>query len=363
MPTTIPDTIHQGFLVRPATGQDLSGLLALAKVAGKGFTSLPENKAFLKARLKTVEASFANALPTEKRDYLFVMEELASSRVVGVSSLIVHVQAMCHYEIISRVLEASYAHKLVAHSVLQCADSFADTSELATLFLHPDYRVARRGEFLSRCRLLFMAMHQQECADCVIAEMRGYYDEQGLSPLWEALGKRFFKSTPDEVADLVRQYGSRYIKDLLPKEAVYIDLLPKAARDSIGAVLEATKPALSILQKEGFRQTNFVDIVDGGPVIACSSKDVKTTRLSRLVTVEAVTPELSLLARQWVMLCVENKMILTLCELLDNQIILPASVNVPLSIKAGDKVMIAPFDFPDNAAVASITSVKQEGSV
>lgn len=41
------------------------------------------------------------------------------------------------------------------------------------------------------------------------------------------------------------------------------------ARDVIGQVHPQTAPARAVLEKEGFRYRNYIDIFDGGPTLEC----------------------------------------------------------------------------------------------
>ncbi|VTN82876.1 Arginine N-succinyltransferase [Klebsiella pneumoniae] len=42
-----------------------------------------------------------------------------------------------------------------------------------------------------------------------------------------------------------------------------------------------------MLEKEGFRYLNYIDIFDGGPTLECDIDRVRAIRKSRLVTTEA----------------------------------------------------------------------------
>lgn len=66
-------------------------------------------------------------------------------------------------------------------------------SELCSLFLQAGHRSGLNGRLLSKARFLFIAHFPELFGDKVIAEMRGYSDESGVSPLWEGLVRRFFK--------------------------------------------------------------------------------------------------------------------------------------------------------------------------
>ncbi|MCX2581823.1 arginine N-succinyltransferase, partial [Klebsiella pneumoniae] len=66
------------------------------------------------------------------------------------------------------------------------------SSELCTLFLDQERRENQNGKFLSKIRLMFIAAFKQYFEKKLIAEMRGYSDENGCSPFWDAIGHHFF---------------------------------------------------------------------------------------------------------------------------------------------------------------------------
>jgi arginine N-succinyltransferase len=66
---------------------------------------------------------------------------------------------------------------------------------------------------------------------------------------------------------------------------VYITLLPPEAKAVIGLVHEQTRPALRMLECEGFAWTGMVDMFDAGPIITCPLKDIRVVRESRRAVV------------------------------------------------------------------------------
>ena len=58
----------------------------------------------------------------------------------------------------------------------------------------------------------------------------------------------------------------------------------------IGEVHPQTAPARAVLEKEGFRYRNYVDIFDGGPTLECDIDRVRAIRKSRLVDVSEGQP-------------------------------------------------------------------------
>ncbi len=72
----------------------------------------------------------------------------------------------------------------------------------------------------------------------------------------------------------------------------------------IGEVHPQTAPARAVLEKEGFRYRNYVDIFDGGPTLECDIDRVRAIRKSRLVdrypkaSLRRVTGQLCLVANE-----------------------------------------------------------------
>jgi arginine N-succinyltransferase len=71
------------------------------------------------------------------------------------------------------------------------------------------------------------------------------------------------------------------IAELMPKHPIYIHLLPEEAQAVIGRVHPNTEPACRLLQSEGFRYENYVDIFDAGPTLAARPNEVRAIRRSR----------------------------------------------------------------------------------
>jgi hypothetical protein len=62
-------------IVRPVQVTDLPALLALARQAGCGLTSLPANEERLLHRLRWAQRTFAEQVERADADYLFVLED------------------------------------------------------------------------------------------------------------------------------------------------------------------------------------------------------------------------------------------------------------------------------------------------
>lgn len=272
-------------IIRPITEADLSALSEIAQESGIGFTSLPVNLALLQKKIAKAEASFSKSVSTPgSESYLFVMVDAESNQVIGTTGIEASVgleDAFYHYHI-SKAVHAS--RELNVHNtveLLTLCNDYTGVSEICTLFLREKSRSGIHGRFLSKVRFLFMMEHRERFSDTVIAEMRGVSDEQGRSPFWEWLETHFF-SVDFPTADYLTGIGNKvFIAELMPKYPIYVNLLSEDAQKVIGHVHEKTKPALRLLQQEGFVNRGYVDIFDAGPTVEANIEHIRTAQQSR----------------------------------------------------------------------------------
>ena len=111
----------------------------------------------------------------------------------------------------------------------------------------------------------------------IMAEIRGWTDSDGYSPFWEAVGRKFFKMDY-KIADRMSAKDHRFISDLMPRYPVYIELLPDSAQEVIAKPHPHAEPAKALLESQGFRFNNMVDIFDAGPCVECFTDSVDIVR-------------------------------------------------------------------------------------
>lgn len=271
--------------IRPARPEDLDALVTLAETAGAGMTTLPANRDVLEARIADSLAAFATpADGPGGESYFLVLEDTANRRIAGTSAIYAGVglsKAFYSYKILTLTQKSHELGLSVTSRLLTLVNDYAGTTEVGTLYLDPAYRRHGNGRLLARARYLLMASFPERFSEVVMAEMRGWQDGDGKSPFWEALGRHFFK-LPFPKADYISGIGNnQFIADLMPKYPIYVEMLPEAAQKVIGTTHEHTRPALALLEKEGFRFNNAVDIFDAGPVVDVRLKDIWTVRHSR----------------------------------------------------------------------------------
>ena len=272
-------------VVRPIAMSDYDALHTCAVESGHGFTSLPVDKDLLTNRITHSEYSFSKPDVNEPGDegYLMVGFDTNTGEVAGCTGI----EASIGWDVpfysyhISTIVHSSA--KLGVNNVVKLltfGNNYTGCSEICTLFLRPEFRQGLNGRLMSKCRFLMMAEHPQRFSKTVFAEMRGVSDENGNSPFWQWLEEHFF-SIDFKLADYLTGIGKKgFIADLMPKLPIYINLLSKEAQAVIGQVHENTKPALRLLEKEGFTCRNYVDIFDGGPSVECEVRNIESVRHS-----------------------------------------------------------------------------------
>ncbi|MDP9528419.1 arginine N-succinyltransferase [Pseudomonas protegens] len=279
-------------IVRPATQADLPALLALAHSAGAGLTTLPADAGRLRSRLQWAERTFAGQASRADADYLFVLQS-AQGEAVGICALAGAVglrEPWYNYRLGLFVAASKTLGINQQLPTLFLGNDMTGQSELCSLFLHADHRQGLNGRLLSKARFLFLAEFREHFGDKVIAEMRGYSDEHGVSPFWEGLGRHFFKMDFAE-ADYLTGLGNKtFIAELMPKFPLPTCLLPAAARAVIGRVHPNTEPALGMLKAEGFAFKDYIDIFDGGPLIECATGEIRAVRDSQVLQLSIGTP-------------------------------------------------------------------------
>ena len=272
-------------VIRPIKQTDYQALHDIAVESGIGFTSLPVNEELLQRKITRAEHAFNKKSVTAPGDesYLFVMEDSATQEVVGTTGIEAAVgieDAFYHYHL-SKVVHAS--RELNIHNtveILTFCNDYTGVTEICTLFLREKSPINPAARFLSKVRFLFMMEHRTRFSETVIAEMRGVSDEKGRSPFWEWLETHFF-SMDFPTADYLTGIGNKvFIAELMPKYPIYVNLLSKEAQAVIGQVHTKTRPALQLLEEEGFSCRGYVDIFDAGPTVEANLSHIRTAQSS-----------------------------------------------------------------------------------
>lgn len=282
-------------IVRPIAARDHEALWKIAKKTGAGFTSLQPDEQGVAGKLQWALASFGQGAskPVHRPGehlYLFVMEDTQTGEVVGttgIESAVGLTSPWYNYKVSKQVHASQKLGVYTMVETLMLCNDHTGFSELCTLFLCPEARHSSNGSLLSKSRFMFMAAFSQLFSDNVIAEMRGFSDEDDVSPFWEALGRHFF-SVDFAEADRHISADKAVIAQLMPRHPIYINMLPEKAQAVIARTHQSTTPARHLLESEGFHYTGYVDIFDAGPLLEARVKDIRAARDSRLYKARVV---------------------------------------------------------------------------
>ena len=276
--------------VRTARIDDLDALFDLAVSGGNGLTNLPPDRDALAAKLSASVDAVASAAAREAGAAVMLIVE-ARGRVVGTSCVFARVGAtwpFYSYRLTRQANRSLAVARLQAQILLNLANDFDGEAEVGGLFIAPDARGAALGALAARARYLFIATHRDWFGRRVIAELRGWQDSDGRSPVWEGIGRHFYAMDFDEADRTGALGGNQFIADLGPRYPLYVSLLPPAARAALGRPHDDGRAAYDMLVAEGFAAGDYVDIFDGGPTVVADIDNVRTIRLSRGVAVTGV---------------------------------------------------------------------------
>jgi len=281
-----------GYFIRPMQMKDFDALVRFAFRGEEGMSSLPKNADQLREKLESSERAFAANVERPVHElYYFALEDSETGEVGGMCAI----STKKGIESPLYVFQVENVHKKAVKGIPKVSDvhtlkavSFTDApTELCTLFLEKQHRKSGVGRLLSLSRFLFIAAFPQRFDDELFAEMRGYIDDQGISPFYEGVLHHFVNL---DRANLIRKMekGFGFVPYILPDHHIYTELLPETVKVCIGKVHPNTVPALKMLQEEGFEPIDKIDLIDGGIWISAPLTSVRAIRESHTTTVGVI---------------------------------------------------------------------------
>jgi len=344
-------------LLRPIQEADLPVLQQLGNIPG--FINLSQDVDVLKEKIQASIKSFKdeNRSKSESK-YWFVAEDIKTKKLMALSMIAGQhgTQSSPHFffQIGTEEKHSKTINTGFLHGTVELGYDTDGPSEIGGLVVDPEYRNTSQkiGKQISFVRFLFMAMYRQKFKSKIIAELLPPINKKGLSPLWEAIGRRFTNMDYWE-ADELCQKNKEFILSLFPEGKIYTTFFSAEARNAIGKVSKDTEPVLHMLTKIGFKYVNQVDPFDGGPHLWANSDEllpIKNTRVlewsdsnnhssqlkeSGLIAVKNQTRD------QFASMCVEIVIDNKKATLFDES--QRAEVEKFLKIKKGDEIYFMPF--------------------
>jgi arginine N-succinyltransferase len=258
--------------------------------------NLPADRDEIRGLLEQAQKSFTGAIKDpRRREYVFVVVDLAKDRIVGTSMIIGQLgRRDAPYIYVDVFEEERYSATLdrhFRHVVLKIGYSYNGPTEIGGLIVSPEYRKKpeKLGLLISYVRFLYIKMHRDLFREELLAELLPPLEPDGTSHLWDALGRKFTDMTYAE-ADRLSKKNKEFIKGLFPEGAIYATLLPQDAQDVIGKVGTQTKGVERMLRRIGFRYAYRVDPFDGGPHFTAPADEVTLVQRSQKAAVGKVLP-------------------------------------------------------------------------
>lgn len=275
------------FLLRNAQLRDRDDVYALTRHLDT--VNLPKSKLGIEQIIEKSLQSFDGQIEPFDREYLFVLENIPTEKVLG-TSLIIAQHGLpdsphIFFEIYNDDRYSETLHRKFCHQVLRIGYSYSGPTEIGGLVLDPQLRnhPEHLGRQLSYIRFVFMAKHPKLFKPMVLAELMPPLPN-GRSLLWEAVGKKFTGLDYRE-ADHLSRKDKKFVQTLFPEAPIYVSLLNKEVQQSIGQVGKETTGAKIILEKTGFRYVNRIDPFDGGPHFEAPLDEIRAIKETRNVCV------------------------------------------------------------------------------
>lgn len=281
--------------MRPARPDDLQTLYEMAKLTGGGFTNLPPDRKSLSTKLeRTAEALSRPEDELADEMIVLVLENSETGQVRGTCQLFSEVGQkfpFYSYRLGTLTQHSRELARTFRAEMLSLTTDLEGSTEVGGLFLHPRERAEGLGLLLARSRYLYIRQHRARFGHRIIAELRGVIDEAGGSPFWDGLAGRFFGMSFQEADEFNAINGYQFIADLMPKTPIYTAMLTDHARSVIGLPHPNGRAAMRMLEAEGFKNTGYVDIFDGGPTMVGNIDALRTVSESSEVTVSGIHDE------------------------------------------------------------------------
>lgn len=258
---------------------DAAAITQFTSAAQAGLTTVPRTRERVDAYIDATQRFLSG--DTDANRLLFVVER--NGQVMGISGIIPKLGIERPFYSFKRSRHARHSSQLdlrTDYETLQLTTDFDGWTELASIFLAPEARGQGVARLLSLGRLCFVEAHRAMFDNRLMADIRGWVDEDGVSPFWDHVTSKFI-NTDFEIADRLSANDGRFIMELLPSLPILMNLLPDAARICAGRPHDISRGAMNLLMGAGFEETELCDIFDGGPAIRCRADATLIARTAR----------------------------------------------------------------------------------
>jgi arginine N-succinyltransferase len=343
--------------IRGVEPDDEEQLLCVARHLNT--VNLPDDRDAVRGIIDLSQRSFAGEVKDpRKREYVFVLLDVAQNRVVGTSMIVAQLgRRDAPYIYLDVLEEEKYSATLdrhFHHTLLRIGYSYAGPTEIGGLIVLPEYRAVpeRLGQLISYVRFLFIASHRALFRDEVLAELLPPLEPDGTSHLWEAFGRRFTGLSYGE-ADILSKKNKEFIKSLFPDGVVYASSFSQEAQGVIGKVGQQTRGVEKLLKRIGFRYAYRIDPFDGGPHFTAPTDEITLVAETWRAKVGSIVPHSTKTAKR--ALCARDLSLSPFFRAIPvsgieghGDVVLEADAARQLGVAVGDEVIVLPLDKAPN---------------
>ncbi len=278
-------------IFRPVRFADLPQIEQMAISAGDRLTTLPNNRDHLAQLINNTQRSLqGKSKPKTDQSYHFVLEDTDTQEIIGISGIEACVGDNIPFYNYRCDEIQHYSQELQLTNTVDTLSLSQDSEGASRLytFLLAQPNVANYAlSLLSLSRLMFIAQRLEHFSERLIVELQGVVNQKNQSPFWQALGQHFFNMDFHRANYLTGINAKGFIADLMPKNPIYVPLLAQSAQQAIGCVRPDMQAVETLLRAQGFNNSGYISIFDGGPTLEATTSQLATIQQLTSCTLQA----------------------------------------------------------------------------
>jgi len=289
-------------ILRPVQPHDSEQLKHLAKVSGPLVSTLPNDQAHLIKKIAHSVASFAQAALTPgDESYLFVLEETTTGKLLGTGGINALAGHPAPFYSFRHDIKIHSSQALNVHNrvhALTLNHDLSDHSQLCSFYICPELLDSHYPALITLGRLLYMQTFPQRFAKQYMAILPGMFDEQGVAPFWEHVGRKFFGIDYQQVEHYNSIHEKTFIAEMMPYHPLYVSLMDPQAQEVLGNIHPKAQLQHDLLSAQGFEHGKYVEIFDAGAILTCEqpqnalAKHIHLVQLNVNTTAQSTQPYL-----------------------------------------------------------------------
>ena len=279
---------------RPVQSNDINQLEVLAKASGSLVSTLQEDRTYLTSKIERSNSSFMqDVISAGDQSYLFVLEDINTKQLLGAAGINARAGHKAPFYSFRHDIKIHSSNELNVHNrvhALTLNHDLSDHSQLCSFYITPKLLESDYPLLMTMSRLLYMRLSPERFSEKWMAVLPGVFDQQGLSPFWENVGRKFLGIGYDQVNHYHCTYEKTFIAEMMPYHPLYIALMDEQAQNAIGLINKEAQLQSALLNEQGFETSKYVDIFDAGAVLTRSNK---TNALSENIVPVTLLPNQS----------------------------------------------------------------------